>query len=82
MAQQVGDTVNTNVVSWPAAIPHLNRCATRDYRLAAKAPTEFERGRFAGRAEMAEELRERAGRVGGVAGGGFLYELLRQQRQL
>ena len=57
MAQQVGDNVNTNVVSWPAAIPHLNRCATRDYRLAAKAPTEFERGRFAGRAEMAEELR-------------------------
>ena len=56
MAQQVADTGVINVVSWPAAVPHLQKLAVMGYRSAAKAPTEFERGRFAGRAEMAEEL--------------------------
>ena len=51
------DVVSVNVVAWPAAILHLDRLAARDYRLAAKAATEFDRGRLAGRAEMAEELK-------------------------
>lgn len=56
MAQNSTDTKSINVVAWPAAKQHLAMLAARDYRLAAKAPTEFERGRLAGRAEMAEEL--------------------------
>ena len=47
---------NINVVAWPAAQRHLQALATKEYRLAAKAPTEFERGQHAGRGAMCDEL--------------------------
>lgn len=47
---------NVNVVVWPLAQAHLRDLAAREYRQAAKEPTEFERGRRAGRGEMCEEL--------------------------
>ena len=58
MALKASDTgsVASTIVAWPAARRHLSDLASREFRQAAKAPTEFERGRHAGRAEMAEEL--------------------------
>ena len=57
MALKSGETVDvSNLVPWPAARRHLSDLASSEYRLAAKAPTEFERGRHAGMAEMAEKL--------------------------
>lgn len=57
MAQNQSDTEGVaNVVAWPAARRYLSDLASREFRQAAKAPTEFERGRRAGRGEMAEEL--------------------------
>lgn len=47
---------NVNVVAWPAARRYLQDLAHREFRLAAKASTEWERGRHAGRGEMCEEL--------------------------
>ena len=47
---------NVHVVVWPLAQAHLKALATKEYRAAAKESTEFERGRRAGRGEMAEEL--------------------------
>lgn len=47
---------NINLVPWPAARKYLEGQAGREYRLAAKGTTEFERGRRAGRGEMCEEL--------------------------
>ena len=47
---------NVHVVVWPLAQAHLRALAVKEYRLAAKESTEFERGRRAGRGEMAEEL--------------------------
>ena len=57
MAINQSDTETVGLVAWPAARRHLSALASSEYRLAAKAPTEFDRGRHAGRAEMAEELR-------------------------
>ena len=47
---------NVHVVVWPLAQAHLKALAVKEYRAAAKESTEFERGRRAGRGEMAEEL--------------------------
>lgn len=55
-AQRVENRVETSLVAWPAARVYLQGLAHREYRLAAKAPTEFQRGEHAGRAAMAEEL--------------------------
>lgn len=58
MAKQVEDTVSSpNVVVWPLAVKHLQQVADIEFRKAAKSPNEFERGRHAGRGEMAEELK-------------------------
>ena len=56
MAGQVSENVNTGVVVWPAAKKYLVELASKEFRLAATSPTEFERGKHAGRAQMAEEL--------------------------
>ena len=50
------ERANMNLVAWPAARKYLGEQAGREYRLAAKGTTEFERGRRAGRGEMCEEL--------------------------
>ena len=51
----VSDTV-VEVIPWPVARKHLGNEAVRLYRLASKAPAEYERGRLAGRAEQCELL--------------------------
>ena len=56
MAQNGTDTVNVSIVAWPAARKHLAMLAAKNYRAAARGTTEFERGRFSGKGEMAEEL--------------------------
>ena len=53
---QVTDTVNVNVVAWPAARKYLADLAAREFRLAAVSATEFERGQHAGRGKMCEDL--------------------------
>ena len=53
---QSSETVSTGVVVWPVAQKYLRELSHREYRMAAKSPTEFERGRRAGRGEMCEEL--------------------------
>lgn len=55
MAQQV-NTVTTGAIAWPAARKYLVELAVKEFRLAATSPSEFERGKHAGRAQMAEEL--------------------------
>ena len=50
-----GDTV-TEVIPWPVARKHLGTEAVRLYRLASRAPSEYERGRLAGQAEQCETL--------------------------
>lgn len=49
--------VQTGVVLWSEARKYLDALATREFRLAAQSGTEFERGKHAGKAEMAETLR-------------------------
>lgn len=56
MAIEARDTIATNVVPWPAASRYLHSRANAEYRQAAKASNEYERGRHAGRGEMCEEL--------------------------
>ena len=56
MAINREDTVDVNIVVWPTAKKFLSALANKEYRLAAEAPTEFERGRHAGRGKMCEEL--------------------------
>ena len=54
-SDNVTEPTNALVV-WPQAQAYLRRLASREYRLAAKGPNEFDRGRRAGRGEMCEEL--------------------------
>ena len=44
------------MVAWPAARHYLGLLASKHYKLAATAATEFARGEHAGQAKMAESL--------------------------
>lgn len=49
--------VQTGIVVWAEARKYLDALAVKEFRLAAGSASEFERGKHAGKAEMAESLR-------------------------
>ena len=56
MAVNQGQTEVSGVIVWAEARKFLAELTAREFRLAAKASSEFKRGEHAGRGSMCEEL--------------------------